>query len=553
MLRKKVALYTRVSTVEQAEEGYSIDEQERLLREFCGKEDYEVYKCYSDRGISGKNITARPSLQEMLRDAQEKKFQLVLVWKINRLSRNLLDLLKMVDLLDKVGIAFRSLSEHFETETTTGKLSLHMMAAVGEFERGTIAQNVKMGMLARAREGKWNGNKVLGYDLVKLTGESGNKKKSESILQVNKNEAEIVRAIFDMYSNGSGYKAITNHINKVGFRTKRGNYFSVSTLKEILRNPVYIGKIRYNVRQNWSEKRRRDINPNPILVDGTHEPIIDIETWNKVQNLLEASKGKPARIYDGEFPLTGILKCPVCGAGMVISRTTNTLKDGTKRRLSYYACGNWKNKGTAACHSNSIRADKANEYVFAKLSELLTNDKLLRDLVENINSTRKGQADPARKEIEKYAKEIDKISSKKKKTFEAYEDGIIDKNEFSIRFHELKNRENELEDKISELKQIVNDDSSEQVSYELIKSILENFNSLLENCSSREQQKKLLHMLISEITISPSREVQSIKININDSLVKYLKCEEGASIRGAPSSCALKKVDIKTLNLKLVV
>ncbi|MDZ7542842.1 recombinase family protein, partial [Clostridium perfringens] len=191
------------------------------------------------------------------------------------------------------------------------------------------------------------------------------------------------------------------------YKTKKGNNFSVGSIREILNNPVYIGKIRYNLRQDCSEKRK-NINPNPIIVDGIHEPMIDIKTWDKVQVLLEAKKGKPSRIYDGEYPLTGILKCPKCGAGMVIMRTTNKLADGTKKRIAYYACGNWKNKGTAVCNCNSIRVDKANEYVFSKISELLSNEKMIKAIVSNVTRERTNKVNPTKKALEKIDGELEK-------------------------------------------------------------------------------------------------------------------------------------------------
>ena len=135
----KVALYTRVSTTEQAEEGYSIDEQENLLNEYCAKYNMQVVKCYSDRGISGKDIKHRPALMELLNDASNKKFDMVLSWKINRISRKLSDVLKIVDLLEKNNITFKSYSEPFETSTPSGKMQFQMLALIGEFERGTIA------------------------------------------------------------------------------------------------------------------------------------------------------------------------------------------------------------------------------------------------------------------------------------------------------------------------------------------------------------------------------------------------------------------------------
>ena len=554
MLSKKirVAIYSRVSTIEQAEEGYSIDEQERLLIEWCNKMDYEVYKCYADRGISGKDIKGRPSLKELLSEAEEKKFDMVLSWKINRISRKLEDVLKIVNLLENNNISFKSYSEPFETNTPAGKMQFQMMALIGEFERGTIAQNVKMGMCAKARAGEWCGGRVLGYDLVQMEKQLG-AKRTKTKLVINEREAESIRLIFNEYANGKGYKAITNKLNKLGYKTKNGNDFSVGSIREILTNPVYIGKVRYNVRQNWSEKRRRNINSNPIITDGIHEAIIDENLWYKVQAILESKKGKPARIYDGEYPLTGILKCPKCGAGMVIMRTTNTLKDGTKKRIQYYACGNWKNKGVAVCNSNSIRVDKANEYVFNKLSELLSNDKMVKSIVKNVNKERRSKINPAKKELERIDRELEKIERKKNKLFEGYEEELISKEEFKERKDELNKRAKSLQGEKEPLIVTLSDDISEEIPYEFIKSILENFSKILAESATREQQKKLLHMIISEITINEAREIDSIKLKINYSLVDYINNEEGVSIKDAPSSFMLRNVGMSVLNLEIAI
>ena len=550
---KKVAIYCRVSTTEQAEEGYSIGEQKKLLTYECEKNGNTVYKIYSDEGISGKNITARPALKELLNDANEGKFDSVMVWKINRIGRNLKDVLDMVDLFDRNNITFKSATEPFDTTTPGGRMHFQMVALIGEFERGTIAQNVKMGMMARAREGRWNGNVVIGYDL-KLKEYTTNKKRKDTELVVNEKEAEIVRTIFTMYSQGNGYKAIANYLNKFGYKTKKGNPFSLTAIKDILNNPVYIGKIRYNLRPNWSEKRRKGTNSNPLIVDGKHEAIIEQELWDKVQSMLQTSKGKPSRIYDGEFPLTGILKCPQCGAGMVIMRTSRTRKDGTKRRLEYYCCGNWKNKGTAVCHSNAIRVDKANDYVFGKLSELLSNDKLVKDIVKNINTDRKNKVDPSKDELQKLTKELDKISAKKDKLFEAFEEDIITKEEFKERVAELQSRERLLQEDANNLKMNVLDDNVQQVSYEMVKETLSKVGEMLGNCKSMEQKKKLLHMLISKITINELREVDSIQININDNLIAYLNNggEPNPDGGGSPFSFVSKrKLMINPVNIKI--
>ncbi|WP_415345629.1 recombinase family protein [Clostridium perfringens] len=550
--RKLIAIYCRVSTEEQSENGYSIDEQERLLEEWCKKMGYVIYKCYSDRGISGKNIKDRPALKELLSDAKAGKFDMVISWKINRVSRKLEDVLKIVNILEKNNITFKSYSEPFETDTPAGRMQFQMMALIGEFERGTIAQNVKMGMIAKAKSGNWCGGRVLGYDLVPNNSPE-EEKKGKNKLEINEKEAEIVRFIFNEYSKGKGYKAITNQINKLGYKTKKGNNFSVGSIRDILTNPVYIGEIRYNVRQNWSEKRRRNINPNPIRVKGKHEAIIDRELWDKVQLILESKKGKPSRIYDGEYPLTGILRCPKCGAGMVISRTTNTLADGTKKRIAYYCCGNWKNKGTSVCNSNTIRVDKANEYVFKKIEELVSNEAMIKAVVKNINKERKDKVKPAKRLLGDIDKELEKLDKRKRKIFEAYEDDILTKEEFQTRKNELNEKIRTLEEEKKPLLNTISDEVSEEIPYEFIKDILMNFSKILNSSVSREQQKKLLHMIISEITMNESREIDSIKLNINDKLVDYLVKEGGVPIKGIPSSFMLRNIIVSVLNIYIEI
>ncbi len=519
--KKRCAIYCRVSTEEQANMGYSLDEQERLLREASVTLGYEVVDIYCDRGISGKNIKGRPEMKRMLKEAQEGKFDVVLCWKVNRLTRNLLDLLEMANLLEKYNVGIKSYSEPFETETPQGKLLFQMMAAVGEFERGTISQNVKMGLLARAREGKWNGGKVLGYDIVKVEGELKQKGKG-SKLEINPKEAEAVRLIFKLYAEGKGYKAIVNHINKLGYKTKRGNLFSVSAIKEILLNPVYIGMIRYNVRQEWNEKRRRKINPNPILVEGEHEAIIDQKLWERVQYNLQQSKGKPTRIYDGEFPLTGILRCPECGAGMVISRTSKERKDGTRYKITYYSCGQWKNKGTQACHSNSIRTEKVHEYVYGKLSEFTSNEKLIKQVVSNINKSNKQRVAPSQQELNRLEKVLGEIQRKKVKVQGMYEDDLITKEEFLNRMKGLRGEEEEVKVAMYSCKEVIQDGVSEPIPYQIVQQVLGDFERVIKTCETQEQRKRLLHMVIDKITINANRDIESIQLKLTDNLINFI-------------------------------
>ena len=548
-MSKKVAIYCRVSTTEQAEEGYSIDEQNIKIREYCEREGHEIYNLYEDRGISGKNITNRPGIKQLLQDATENKFDLVIVWKLNRISRKLLDILNIVELLNKHNIAFRSLTENFETETPSGKLQLNIMGAIGEFERETIAENVKMGLLARAKEGRWNGGVVLGYDLVELNNEG--KKRKNTVLKINEKEANTVRRIFELYSQGHGYKAVVNRINKEGHKTKRNGEFAVSTVKEILQNPVYIGKIRYNVRQDWSKKRRNNINANPILSDGIHEPIIDVETWNKVQVILKERSKKHNKVYDCEFPLTGILKCPVCGAGMTINRSTAKRKDGTRRINEYYSCGNWKNKGTAVCNSNSIRVEVADEYVLNKIMDLINDESILRKVVDNINNNKSTKLKPILQQLEQINKEIEKLMDKKSKNIELFEDGILDKIELSIRVKSINDDIEKLKYREQELKQDLQLAEGDPIPFDIVNEVMQRFKEVFFEMSTSQQRKQLIQLLVSKITINKEREIDSIEIQINDDVITYLMKDRLPKEQGNLSFLHL--LGMNCVNLKIVI
>lgn len=429
----RVAIYARVSTEEQAEHGYSIDAQLDTLRNYCKMYGKTVYGEYVDRGVSGKSIEGRYELQRLLGDAETGEIDEVVVWKINRLARKTVDLLKIVDHFSKYNVAFRSFSENFETETAMGKFCFHMLAAVGELERNTIVDNVKMGMKQRARTGNFNGGLVLGYRSLA----TGDKRNKESSLEIVTEEAAIVRKIFELYASGKGLRAIANQLNHEGHKTKMDNPFSTTSIKEIVTNPIYAGIIRYNRFENWNERRRKGKNPEPIIVEGKHEPIIAKELWEKVQLLHnEKSKVNP-RVFDGQYLLTGLIRCPECGAPMVANRTKNKLKNGTFITRRYYSCSNFRNKGSVVCHANSVGADYAEQYILDRIREVISEPQILQDLVEPVNQRKSNKIGPLQHERQSIETKLAAIEEKRKKYFTLYEEDAIDRETFVTRLDQL--------------------------------------------------------------------------------------------------------------------
>jgi site-specific DNA recombinase len=515
----RVAIYARVSTEEQAEHGYSIDAQIDTLRSYCQQMGKVIVGEYVDRGLSGKEMTKRHELKRLLRDADDKVFDEVIVWKINRLSRKTRDLLEIVEQLNKDNVYFRSYSENFETETPMGRFALQMMGAVGELERNTIVENVKLGLKQRARMGLHNGGSCLGYRSVELEGSDRKNKKTKLIIV--QEEALIVEKIFALYASGKGFRAIANQLNHEGRKTKKDNTFSSNSIREIIINPIYVGIVRYNRFEDWSEKRRRGKTSDPILTQGKHEAIINQELWDKVQVLFQQKSKMSPRVYDSNNLLTGLIRCPQCNSPMVASRTINHLKDGRKVIRRYYSCGQFRSKGSSVCSANSVKADYAEQYVMERIKEVLSHPKVLKDIVAAVNCKRVGGIGPLEQELVAIDNKLKQIIDKKKKILDIYEMDAVDRETLNARLSELAGEENSLQARKSEVTYELGGDVSREVPFDDVEKVLTNLDKLI-SISSIEQIKTLIHLAIKEIHLKEDRQIGTIQMAFDNKIQSYM-------------------------------
>ncbi|QDH21224.1 recombinase family protein [Saccharibacillus brassicae] len=452
----------------------------------------------------------RPALQKLLADARKGRFQQVIVWKINRVSRKQLDLLKIVDELKQNGVTFRSYSENFETETPMGQFALQMMGAVGELERNQIVDNVKMGMKQRAREGKWNGGVVLGYDVVEVE-DSKHRRRRETELVINPEEAQLIQKIFNYYADGKGLKAITNELNGVGYRSKHGRPFSVNTIKTILSNPLYTGKIRFNKQEDWNTKRRKGTNPNPILVKGIHEAIISEELYDKVQSMYGKRNYYHHRVFFGSFPFTGILRCPVCGHGMVSQRATRKRANGERYYTLYYQCVQFANKGSSVCRANSIRADYAEAEILRRIQEFVDDPKLIEDVTRAAQGRECLGENASEDDLKQIEKGLAEVARKKAKYFELYEEDMLDKRLFKERIEELAEQEKALVRRKEAIEDVAERQEAGSVDIAYVRGMLGEFTRLWDQMSNT-RKKQLAHMLIKEVIISKHKQIERIHL-----------------------------------------
>ena len=259
----RVAIYIRVSTLDQALKGYSLDAQRHILEQWAKDHGHEIYAVYEDAGISGKDITHRPALRQLLADAKKGSFDLILIWALSRLTRSVADLYNTWDLLRLHDIDIKSHTEPFDTSTVIGRAMMGILGVFAQMVRELTAERVKAAMSERAAQGKRTCNEVLGYDLD-----------GPDSLKINEAEAERVRYIFDRYLEYRNLSAVAELCSLKGYVGKRGRKFKAQHIKTILSRPIYAG---YNSYMGQ-------------LYQGNHTPIIPLSQYKRVQRLLTRRK-----------------------------------------------------------------------------------------------------------------------------------------------------------------------------------------------------------------------------------------------------------------------
>lgn len=304
----RVAAYVRVSTIEQRDEGYSLDVQKDRLLAFAKSQGWDDITIYMDDGYTGTDMN-RPGLKRMIRHIEEKMINCVIVMKLDRLSRKQKDALYLLeDVFDKNGVIFKSSTEPFDTSTPLGKAMIGVLAVFAQLERDMIVERTTSGRRERVSKGKWYGGPVpFGY--------SWNKEAQE--LEIVPEEAQLVREVFSRYKNGDSRLSIAEWVST----RSKARTFDHSTIRDILSRPIYMGKL---------------ANAGS-LVSGNHVPIIEPELWHAVQ--IELQRRKDGMTPIGDYLLSGLLRCAECGANVVPVKRTTT-RNGKTYSYEFYACKN---------------------------------------------------------------------------------------------------------------------------------------------------------------------------------------------------------------------
>jgi len=487
-----VAIYIRVSTEEQAREGFSINAQKEKLRQYAFARGWDIYDFYIDDGISGKNLKDRPEAQRMIQDVRSKRVNNVLVYKIDRLTRSVKNLMELIELFDETNCAFNSLMESIDTSSATGRMFIKIVGIFAEFERENLAERVSFGYEQKTREGNYtNTNGVYGYDYDKDNGD----------IILNEDEVEIIKKIYELYLQGNSYTRIAKWLREAAIPTKRGGRWSESQVKSILSNPLYIGKIRYGL-----------YNPkNSFTVDETrYESIMEEETFHRVQVIMQNKRKYNSRSYpsDISYFLT-FLECGECGRRLSASFHADTRMKVPKTYVTYH-CLNYKRDACGCKSFSGLKLEIAFQNYIEELSDIPFQEESLESEKEET------PLDVKRATIEKRIAQNDIRISEIRNLFAQDKISFEEYREFS---GTLSLKANQLEDELAGMIPAVEPEEIDEVA---VRDIIVNLKKNWSNLTNAEK-KQFLTMFVESIVVHRKDDVIIVQeISFNNGMVKVL-------------------------------
>ena len=526
---KSCVIYIRVSSERQVK-GYSLDGQKHYLAECAERRGMTVLDIYVEEGKSGKSIEGRTEFQRMLDDIQSGKVHTdyVLVFKLSRFGRNARDVLNSLEFIMKYGVHLMCVEDGLDFSTSMGKMMITILGAVAELERENIIAQSLLGREEKAKSGGWNGGFApYGYRLVK--GDD----KSEGKLETVPEEKAVVQLVFDMFLNRNmGYTAISGYLNRNGYTRPpaknaiRPSYgeWSSDHIKRMLSNPIYTGRVAWGKRRTekvpGKDNEYRLVKQDEYILSEvvSHEAFVSKEDFDKVQEI-KAIRGKKGNHNIGQYNahlLSGIVKCPQCGAPMYIGMTKWTNQDGTERRTESYVCSYaTKHRGTSVCRRNGVVASQVEDEVMEYTRKIVRNPQFIKDLQEKVMTA--VDMTEVENDITAYKKQLSALQ-RSRDSLEQDIDRIAPDDKYAERRRaDMTRRLNDLYDQIYKAEDLLQESlmkkatlESEQMSVQSMIGILSSFDAIYDRMNAAER-RDLVKYLISEVELFPREEQKTQK------------------------------------------
>ncbi len=478
----KVAAYIRVSTHMQVEEGYSLSAQKERLKAFAYSQGWEIVQFFVDEGISAKDMD-RPELQRMLKGVREEMFDIVLVYKLDRLTRSVIDLDKLLTEFSKHNVMFKSSTEVYDTTTATGRLFIRLVASMAQWERENLGERIRMGMEQKAQEGKWVINRIpFGYSRVE-----------GDFLEIVEQEAIIVRKIFELYLSGKyGVGKIAKMLNDRKYKTKSGANWGFNSVHYILTNPLYTGTMRYNYRMNKEQY---------FEIDGAVPEIIKEADFNLVQETLKRRSTSHPKKATSPYIFTSVLKCSRCGGNMDGHQSQSKRKDKTYISYSYYC----KNKRFGTCDQSNI----AQNYLESQFIKLIEDWIVNKDVAAEIATSADMSTDNS-KQIEAIHKELAELEKRRAKWQYAWVNEMLSDEDLSKRTQEENEKEKMLLEELGTLGATIKNELNGQILIEVLTNLQANWTNL-----TVHEKKQFVNIAVNTMTVDKVEKRQrpeSVKI-----------------------------------------
>jgi site-specific DNA recombinase len=458
----KCIIYIRVSTDEQAKHGYSIAAQKEKLEAFCVSQGWEVVgEPLIDDGYSAKDLN-RPKFQMMMEQIKNGDIDVLLVYKLDRLTRSVLDLYEILKVLDEHECKFRSATEIYDTTNAMGRLFITLVAAIAQWERENTAERVQFGMEKKTKMGSWKGG-TPPYGYRVLDGE----------LDVNEDEEPLVKYIYQL-SKSLGFYSIAKKLTDRNFSTRKGGDWHVDTVRDIANNPVYAGYLTFN-------KNKKDSNKPPreqTLYEGIHDRLIPREEFWELQDILDKRRTFGGKRETSNYYFSSILKCARCGSSMSGHK-------GSKGVKTYRCSGK---KAGKKCTSHIIKEDTLVAKILCDLSEI----------TQNIYSN-KEQNEISSKRIVELENELKLIQKLLKKQKTMYENDVIDIDELISKTESLREQEKSITNELIQYK------NSQKINKDEIQFMIENIHDLW-NHSDDFDRKQIITTIFSQLVIDTKDE-----------------------------------------------
>ena len=526
---KSCVIYIRVSSERQVK-GYSLDGQKHYLAECAERRGMTVLDTYVEEGKSGKSIEGRTEFQRMLDDIQSGKVHTdyVLVFKLSRFGRNARDVLNSLEFIMKYGVHLMCVEDGLDSSTSMGKMMITILGAVAELERENIIAQSLLGREEKAKSGGWNGGFApYGYRLVK--GDDKSKGKLETVPE----EKAVVQLVFDMFLNRNmGYTAISGYLNRNGYTRPpaknaiRPSYgeWSSDHIKRMLSNPVYTGRVAWGKRRTekvpGKDNEYRLVKQDEYILSEviSHEAFVSKEDFDRVQEI-KAIRGKKGNHNIGQYNahlLSGIVKCPQCGAPMYIGMTKWTNQDGTERRTESYVCSYaTKHRGTSVCRRNGVVASQVEDEVMEYTRKIVRNPQFIKDLQEKVMTA--VDMTEVENDITAYKNQLSALQ-RSRDSLERDIDRIAPDDKYAERRRaDMTRRLNDLYDQIYKAEDLLQESmmkkatlESNQMSVQSMIGILSSFDAIYDRMNAAER-RDLVKYLISEVELFPREEQKTQK------------------------------------------